>query len=141
MLVHAVPLSRIQLARYLRHTMSGVESNLWSCLRSRQVDGFKFRRKALIGPYIVDFACLSAGLVIEIDAGMYGGRGVVDDGRDAWLASHDFRVVRFTDADVAERMDQVLDTLRAELATRAAIGQESIHERRFRQHRRAARAP
>ncbi len=161
-----VPLSRVQLARYLRRTLSGVEWNLWSCLRSRQVDGFKFRRKALIGPYMVDFACLSARLVIEINAGMYGGREVADDGRAAWLESRDFRIVRFTDEDVAERIEQVLDTIRAELAGRprylsvaaysrartegsgpaaettgAGTGRESFHGRRFRPHHRGARAP
>src|SRR5712664_1215698 len=118
MLPCAVPLSRVELARYLRRTMSGVEWDLWACLRAKRLDGFKFRRKALIGPYIVDFACLSARLVVEIGADMYEGRQPGDDGRLAWLAVRAFRVLRFTDSDVAERIDQVLDRIRAELAGR-----------------------
>jgi very-short-patch-repair endonuclease len=113
-----MPLSRLGLARYLRRTMSGVEWNLWSCLRARQLDGYKFRRKALTGPYIVDFACLSARLVVDMGADMYDGRQPGDDGRLGWLAARDFRVLRFTDSDVAERIDQVLDSIRAELAGR-----------------------
>src|SRR5712692_1572640 len=101
MLRCAMSLSRVELARYLRRTMSGVEWNLWSCLRARQLEGFKFRRKALIGPYIVDFACLSARLVVEIGGEMYDGVLPGDDGRDAWLASRDFRILRFTDMDAA----------------------------------------
>src|SRR5260370_165508 len=66
MLPCAVPLSRVELARYLRRTMSGVEWDLWSCLRGKRLDGFKFRRKALVGPYIGDFACFSARLVVEL---------------------------------------------------------------------------
>src|SRR5229473_4235378 len=106
MLPRAVPLTRVELARYLRRTMSGVEWDLWSCLRNQQLDGFKFRRKALIGPYIVDFACLSARLVVEIGREMCDGVRPGDDGRDAWLASRDFRILRFTDMDAAERIDQ-----------------------------------
>src|SRR4030081_3459778 len=118
MLLHAMPLSRIQLARYLRRTMSGVEWNLWSCLRGRQLDGFKFRRKALIGPYIVDFACLSARLVVEIGGEMYDGGRPGDDGRASFLASRDFRVVRITEVDMAERLSKVLNPIRGELAGR-----------------------
>ena len=61
MLLRAMLLSRIQLARYLRRTMSGVEWDLWSCLRGRRLDGFKFRRKALLGPYIVDLYVFAVG--------------------------------------------------------------------------------
>lgn len=152
-----MPLSRVQLARYLRRTMSGVEWNLWSCLRARQVDGFKFRRKALVGPYIVDFACLSARLVVEVGEEMYDGRWLGDDGRATWLESHGFRVLRLTNSDVAERLEHVLDSLRAELAarpqfsfpyrrprsaaSRAAPEPESFRGRRFRPNRRVARGP
>jgi len=64
-------MSRVELARYLRRTMGSVEWDLWACLRARRLEGFKFRRKALIGPYIVDFACLSSRLVVEIGGEMY----------------------------------------------------------------------
>lgn len=165
MLPGAVPPSRTALARYLRRTMSGIEWNLWSCLRARQLDGFKFRRKALVGPYIVDFACLSARLVVEIDAEMYDQSTGGDDGRAAWLESRDFRVVRFTATDVAERMDQVLDTIRNALAgrprylsvaaypsaegdrsppegaTRPRPGRGSFHGRSSRWNHREARGP
>jgi very-short-patch-repair endonuclease len=107
-----MPLSRVELARYLRRTMSGVEWNLWSCLRARQLDGFKFRRKALVGPYIVDFACLSARLVVEIGGEMFDRSPPNDSARAAWLESRGFRVVRFTPVEVTERMNHVLGTIR-----------------------------
>ncbi|HSS92710.1 MAG TPA: DUF559 domain-containing protein [Candidatus Dormibacteraeota bacterium] len=142
-----MPLSRVELARYLRRTMSGVEWNVWSCLRGNQLDGFKFRRKALVGPYIVDFACLSARLVVEIGGEMFDGYRLGDDGRDVWLAARGFRVVRFTNADVAEHLDHVLATIRAELAGQprrlspVASGPGSFRGRRFRRYRPAARGP
>jgi very-short-patch-repair endonuclease len=152
-----MPLSRIALARYLRRTMSGVEWNLWSYLRARGLGGYKFRRKALVGPYIVDFACLSARLVVEIGGELYDGRWFGDDVRSAWLESRGFRVVRFADRDVAEHLEQVLDTIRSELAarpqftrpytrltgeiSRAAIERGSFRGRRFRPRRPGPRGP
>lgn len=115
MLPRAMPLSRVELARYLRRTMSGVEWNLWSCLRARQLDGFKFRRKALVGPYIVDFACLSARLVVEIGGEMFDRSPPNEAARAAWLESRGCRVVRFTPVDVAEHLPHVLDTIRVML--------------------------
>ena len=154
MLPRAVPLTRVELARYLRRTMSGVEWDLWSCLRNQQLDGFKFRRKALVGPYIVDFACLSARLVVEIGGAMFDRSPSSDAARAVWLESRGFHVVRFTPVDVAERLPHVLDTIRAELAVRPrstsgypqgdairAPGRGSFRARRFRRHRPAARAP
>lgn len=121
MLLRAMPLFRVQLARYLRRTMSGVEWDLWSCLRARRLDGFKFRRKALLGPYIVDFACMSSRLVVEIGGEMYDRSPPSDAARAAWLDSRGFRVVRFTPDDVRGRMDFVLSTIRGELASRPSI--------------------
>src|SRR5713226_3617230 len=116
MLLFAVPLSRGELARYLRRTMSGVEWNLLSCLRGRQLDGFKFRRKALVGPYIVDFACLSARLVVEIGGEMFDRSPPSDAARAAWLEARGFRVMRVTPDDIRGRIDFVLSAIRAELA-------------------------
>src|SRR5260370_17469894 len=99
MLPCAVPLSRVELARYLRRTMSGVEWDLWSCLRGKRLDGFKFRRKALVGPYIVDFACLSARLVVEIGGEMFDRSPPSAAPRPAWPQSRAFRVVRLTPVD------------------------------------------
>src|SRR6266852_522613 len=93
MLLGAVPLSRYELARYLRRTMSSVESDLWSALRANRLEGFKFRRKAVIGPHIVDFACLSSRLVVEIGGEMYDRSPPSDAARAAWLETCGFRII------------------------------------------------
>ena len=143
MLLRAVPLSRIQLARYLRRTMSSVEWDLWSYLRGRRLDGFKFRRKAPIGPFIVDFVCLSARVVVEIDGELFGGGAPGDGGRTQWLESHGFRVVRFTSLDVSQRLDYVLGVVSAELAARPVFlpARGSFRGRQALPHRPEARAP
>src|SRR5689334_10561763 len=59
--------SSVSRARTLRRSMTGVELLLWSRLRLRQLGGHRFRRQAPIGPYVADFACFQARLLIEID--------------------------------------------------------------------------
>lgn len=62
-----------QRARELRTQMTDAERRLWDILRERQISGFKFRRQLLLGKFIVDFACLEARLVLEVDGGQHGG--------------------------------------------------------------------
>ncbi len=143
MLLGAVPLSKIQLARYLRRTMSSLEWELWSCLRLKRLDGFKFRRKALIGPYIVDFACLSARLVVEIGGDVYDRSPPSDAGRRAWLETRGFRVIRFVPHDIHDRLEFVLATISAELSN--SVSAPSVpgffRARRARRYRRVERGP
>ena len=60
-----------KLQRTLRHDMTDAEQLLWKRLRGRQINGRKFRRQHLFGDFILDFVCLEAQLVIEIDGGQH----------------------------------------------------------------------
>ena len=51
--------------------MTDVEWKLWFALRDQRLDGFKFRRQATIGDYVVDFLCAEACLVVELDGGQH----------------------------------------------------------------------
>ena len=104
-------------ARELRWKMTDAERVLWSVLRRNQLDGFRFRRQAPIGPYFADFLCLEARLVIEVDGGQHFEEENVwrDYRRTQWLREQGFRVVRFTNdevfrssADVAQEIRRVL---------------------------------
>jgi very-short-patch-repair endonuclease len=59
------------IARTLRQNPTDAEQRLWSRLRGRQIDGCRFRRQVPLGSYVVDFACLAARLVIEVDGGQH----------------------------------------------------------------------
>src|SRR5712692_3856140 len=83
------------LARQLRRDMTGVERRLWAHLCLRQLDGYKFRRQSPIGPYIVDFLCVSERLVVEVDRPTHDDRLDADAFRDAWLRAVGYRVLRF----------------------------------------------
>lgn len=78
-------------ARHLRKTMTAAEQALWRNLRDRQLEGHRFRRQVPIGRYIVDFACLDMGLVVEVDGGQHEIRADGDKVRDAWLTREGYR--------------------------------------------------
>lgn len=60
-----------KLQRTLRNNMTDAERKLWGVLRSRQFDGFKFRRQHPYEQYVLDFACLEKKLVVEVDGGQH----------------------------------------------------------------------
>ncbi len=100
-------------ARRLRGDMTEAEKRIWYLLRRRQFGGLNFRRQAPIDPYIVDFACLSIRLVIELDGGQHDANAEADARRTAWLESQGYRVLRFWNNEVFENLDGVLHTISA----------------------------
>ena len=76
------PERTIRRARRLRKTPTRAEDFFWSLVRDRDVDGLRFRRQVPIGFYVVDFACLSARLIIEADGGVHALRTFDDAKRD-----------------------------------------------------------
>jgi len=84
-----------------------------------QIEGCRFRRQVPMGPYVVDFACFKARLVIEVDGGQHAAAVKQDDRRSGWLMARGFRVLRFWNTDVLQETDGVLESIRAAiLATR-----------------------
>jgi|SRR4029077_825270 len=97
-------------AQMLRKRMTDAERRLWSKLRMRQVEGFRFRRQAPVGPYVVDFICLELKLIIEVDGGQHA-TPQADAKRTAWLESEGYRVIRFWNNDVLKNTEAVLQSL------------------------------
>jgi len=92
----------------LRGNMTEAEKRIWYLLRRHQFGGLNFRRQAPIDPYIVDFACLSIRLVIELDGGQHDANAKADAQRTAFLQSQGYRVLRFWNNEVFENLDAVL---------------------------------
>jgi very-short-patch-repair endonuclease len=97
------------------------EQKLWHALRAKRFEGAKFRRQVVIGRYIVDFACrIPRMLIIEVDGDTHGDREKYDAERSRFLEGKGYRVMRFTNVDVATNLDGVLtmiaDTLRSPLS-------------------------
>ena len=98
-------------ARDLRNNATEAERRLWSRLRRRQLNGFKFRRQHSIGRYVCDFACLEAAVVVEIDGSQHLREAPYDANRDAFLRSNGFRVLRFGNGAVLSQTDSVIETI------------------------------
>ncbi|MBD9478595.1 endonuclease domain-containing protein [Pseudoxanthomonas sp. PXM02] len=101
-------------ARELRRNMTLAERKLWSFLKDRQLEGFRFRRQHPIGPYIADFVCLEAGLIVEVDGGQHMD-AKIDGPRDAFLRGKGFRILRFWNNEVMVNLEGVRALILSEL--------------------------
>ena len=100
-----------RLQRVLRSNMTDAEQLLWRHLRRGQLDGFKFRRQHPFGNYILDFVCLEAKLIIEVDGGQHVANEEEDAKRSAVLNKAGFRVLRFWNHEVMGELEAVLDAI------------------------------
>jgi very-short-patch-repair endonuclease len=105
----------IDFARRLRREATDAERRVWQSIRNRQIEGRKFRRQVPIGPYVADFLCAEARLVIELDGGQHADRAAYDERRTAWLREQGYRVIRFWNVDVMTNFHGILDRIRLEL--------------------------
>ncbi len=98
-----------RFARRLRKTMTEAEVLLWTFLRKRGLDGFRFRRQHPIEPYIADFACIEGKLVVEVDGATHWTPNELehDQRRTAFLESKGWRVLRVTNLDVFDDLNGV----------------------------------
>lgn len=101
-------------ARGLRNRQTPAESLLWDRIRGRRL-GARFRRQHVILGWIADFYCPKARLVIEVDGSSHDDRKAKDAIRDAAMGAIGLMVLRFSNTDVYDRMDWVLDTIRETL--------------------------
>jgi very-short-patch-repair endonuclease len=104
-------MKKIDRARQLRANMTDAERRLWSRLRHRQLYGHKFRRQVPVGPYIVDFACVQNGLIVEVDGGQHADEVPYDERRSMVLKRRGYRVLRFWNGDVLGRTDDVVEAI------------------------------
>lgn len=101
-------------ARSLRKQLTRGEVLLWLELRALKVDGLRFRKQAPIGPYVADFVCHSAKLVVEVD----GDRHETDEARrhdrtrDAYLQSLGYLVMRVDEPDASSNPWHVAQDIR-----------------------------
>ena len=86
-------------ARQLRRRLSLPEMLLWRLLRMNR-RGLRFRKQHAIGPFVADFYCPAAKMVIEIDGATHNERQDIDARRDAYMSSLGLTVVRIAAADV-----------------------------------------
>ena len=102
------------LRSYLRNNSTSAESALWNQLKSKNLEGRKFRRQQSIGNYIVDFYCPSEKLIVELDGDPHGDPIQIqkDITRDKYLEELEFTVLRFENRFVFQEQEIVLNEIR-----------------------------
>jgi len=110
-------------SRQLRQEMTIPERLLWGKLRNHRLAGLQFRRQHPIGPYVVDFYCPTAKLVIEIDGRSHCGQEILDRQRQEFLEQYGLRVIRFSNDRVINHLTDVVRAIPE--ACQAALSEEN----------------
>ena len=102
----------------MRSTPTKAERNLWWHLRYRlALPNTYFRRQVHLGRYIVDFACHTLKIVIEIDGGQHAEQSKQHARRTQFLESEGYRVLRFWNNEVLGNIDGVLAAIQSAVVT------------------------
>jgi very-short-patch-repair endonuclease len=110
-----------KLAQSLRKRQTDAERKLWSKLRNRQLDGWKFKRQFPFGPYVLDFYCFDANLVIELDGSQHAAaRAEYDWARTQFLEAEGLQVIRVWNVDVLTNIAGVVDGIYLVLGAKPA---------------------
>ncbi|MEO7744179.1 MAG: endonuclease domain-containing protein [Usitatibacter sp.] len=138
---HLAPLRRLdtaERAKRLRSGMTDAEKLLWYHLRGGRLQGWKFRRQVPLGPYIADFLCEEAWLIVEVDGGQHADQVDRDEERTAWLRARGYSVVRYWNNEVLKNLEGVLATLSPALSQGRGRTRDpppgSLRTRRVRHH-------
>ncbi len=104
-------------ARDLRKDMTETEHKLWSYLRRKNLDGYRFRRQHIIGPFIADFVCVAEKLIIEVDGATHGEDNEIayDARRTEFLETQGWKIIRYGNEEIYKNIDDVLDDIYAHL--------------------------
>ncbi len=104
-------------AKRMRHEPVAMETLFWSFVRNRALGGYRFKRQVPIGGYIVDFVCPERKLIVELDGPFHAARKDYDAARDAHLESLGYRVLQFTNDQLANDAATTLHILKHALDT------------------------
>jgi very-short-patch-repair endonuclease len=104
--------------------MTDAEKRLWWHLQRIPLADTHFRKQAPVGPYVADFVCHKAKLIVEVDGSQHGLENGLrsDAARTAWLRLQGYRILRFWNHEVTSQIDVVLDTIYAALYTAPSNG-------------------
>jgi len=113
-----IPPQKTAQSRALRRDSTFPERLLWSYLRAGRLQGVKFRRQHACGPYVVDFYCAAAQLVIEIDGLSHDGRQQYDADRTRYLETQGLTVVRYLNDQIIADVETVVADIFRQISSR-----------------------
>src|SRR6266545_4774834 len=101
----------IEFARQMRREPPPTERIMWRLLRGHRLAGFRFRRQQPVPPYIADYYCAVAKLVIEVDGDSHAVNEEADRVRNEWFEERRLKVLHFWNSEVFDDPDAVLETI------------------------------
>jgi very-short-patch-repair endonuclease len=102
---------------FAKKELTDTERKLWTYLRGNRLEGLHFRRQYHLGPYVADFFCYAARLVVEVDGPVHENRRARDLARDEWMDANGYNILRFDNGRVWSQLPEVL----AEIAQAARL--------------------
>jgi len=111
---------RLHFARALRNNPTPAEEMLWRALSGVRP---RFTRQLRLGPFVADFACRRARLIVEAD-GSHHAESPTDEGRSDALEAGGWRVIRFWNSDITDNLDGVVEAIVAAVAARIPPDEE-----------------
>jgi very-short-patch-repair endonuclease len=102
-------------AKQLRRNMTAEERTLWQMVKAKRLSGAKFRRQVPIGPYVADFVCVAAKLIVELDGSQHGERVERDAERTRHLEARGYRVLRFWNNEITSNLEGVIRSIELNL--------------------------
>jgi very-short-patch-repair endonuclease len=115
-----------RFSRRRRQHATAAEEKLWQALRGRKVGGLKWRRQVPLLAYTVDFLCVSAKLIVEIDGAQHAVDAAYDRRRSEELERIGFAVMRFPNEEVVGDIDRVLERIAAATLSGPTAGPSSL---------------
>jgi 5-methyltetrahydrofolate--homocysteine methyltransferase len=105
------------VSRVNRCNATPAEEQLWTVLRDRKLDGWKFKRQKVIGKFVADFCCRDAKLIVELDGAIHDARDaqIADSLRTEFLKAKGYTVIRFRNEEVLHNLIEVLNTIKTNL--------------------------
>ena len=118
----------VKKARVLRSNMTKAEIILWSRLRSKKVNGYKFRRQQPIFDYIVDFYCNELKLIIEVDGEIHfqNETSKYDSKRDNLLKINGYHILRLSNHEIETQLDQATKKIISYISDNLSPHRETI---------------
>ncbi|WP_137932074.1 endonuclease domain-containing protein [Mesorhizobium comanense] len=127
-----VPSRQRRNAKSMRRAMTDAELKLWNELRAHRLIEMRFSRQVPIGPYIVDFACSTHRLIVEVDGSQHADPDHLqyDEARSTYLKASGWTILRFWNDDVIRYIDNVCQhiVIEAGLADAEAPAREPARE-------------
>ena len=104
----------LQVSKVLRKSQTDAEEIIWEELKSKKLNGLKFRRQVPYDTFVLDFLCPSKKVIIEIDGKIHLKMKIRDRERDELFIEKGYKILRITNEEVLKNLNEVIEKIQRE---------------------------